>query len=160
MNRINAFLFAATIVAVPLASAEAQDKVDSIRRRPGKMVTIDRRVGPDFAGRIIAMKSDLKLTDDQVAKLTVIQKKYVDINSVEREKVRSERTKADSGNAMTEEQRREMRQKMEGTRKEFMKNHEASRKEVLDVLTDEQESQLKQLKRERTVRKRHPRNDG
>lgn len=171
MSRINAFIFATTVLALPLSSAEAQEKTDSVRRRPGSEAMLDRRRAPDMAGRILEMRSELKLTDAQVSRLTSIQKEYGEKNAKLLEKVRSTRgadlkargERPDSVRQMTPEQRQETRKRMQAereafekahpelaeTRREMAKNNEAASKEIRDVLTDEQEAQLRQRMAER-----------
>lgn len=164
MKPINAFVLAATMLALPLAGAGAQQKADSMRHRPGAGMAMERSGAPDMAGHVLALRSELKLTDAQVSRLTAIQKKYAEKNTKLHEKLRSEMgttarprvVRPDSGARPTPGQRGEMRQRMQADREAFRKAHPAlvetqkelretareMRKEVSAVLTEAQKAAI------------------
>jgi hypothetical protein len=169
MNRINALILIAGMAALPAAgSLDAQQREAA---RPRAMAA-GRMPSPDMAGRIIAMRSQLELTDEQVTRLTAIQKKYIAQNRTALDRLKASRgdstarprmmrpdaARRDSLRNMTESQRIERQQKMlaerkawieahpeiEQSRKQLRENMEAQRKEVSAVLTDAQRATLEQ----------------
>ena len=169
MNRTNALILIAGRAARPAAgSLDAQQREAA---RPRAMAA-GRMASPDMAGRIIAMRSQLELTDEQVTRLTAIQKKYIAQNRTALDRLKASRgdsaarprmmrpdaARRDSLRNMTESQRIERQQKMlaerkawieahpeiEQSRKQLRENMEAQRKEVSAVLTDAQRARLEQ----------------
>ena len=169
MNRINAFILLLGVAALPAAGTlQAQQRENA---RPRAMAA-RRMASPDAAGRIIAMRSRLELTDNQVARLTAIQKKYIERNRTAMDRLKATRgdssarprvarpnpARRDSIRQMTESQRIERQQKMlaerkawieahpeiEQSRKQIRENFEAQRKEISDVLTADQRARLEQ----------------
>jgi hypothetical protein len=169
MHRINAFVFLLAVAALPAAGTlQAQQREHARPRAMGAR----GMMAPDAAGRIIAMRSRLELTDDQVARLTAIQKKYIERNRTAMDRLKAARGDStarpramrptpalrDSLRQMTESQRIERQQKMlaerkawieahpeiEQSRKQFRENFEAQRKEIAEVLTAEQRARLEQ----------------
>lgn len=109
-----------------------------------------------FAGRLLAQRSELKLSDRQVAQLTEIQKKYQERNQALMTQARGARTDADRERMQAE--RKATRERMKTAREEYLKAHPEVRKsmdqlrenrqneqkDVEGVLTAEQKATLKQ----------------
>ena len=109
-----------------------------------------------FAGRLLTRRSDLNLTDRQVAQLSEIQKKYQERNQALMTQARGARTDADRERMQAE--RKESRERMQAGRQEYLKAHPEVRKsmdqlrenrkneqkDVDAVLTAEQKSTMKQ----------------
>jgi len=109
-----------------------------------------------FAARLLAQRSELRLSDRQVAQLTEIQKKYQDRDQQLMSQARGGRTDAERQRMQAE--RKAAREQMQAERQAYMKAHpevrqsmeqlrknrEAERKEIESVLTAEQKSQLKE----------------
>ena len=151
------------LLALPLAGTlRAQQPSD--KAHPEMQADSGHRFGPgmrrgmrgDFAARLLARRSELRLTDRQVAQLTEIQKKYQDRNQALITRARGARTDADRQRMQSE--RKAAREKMQAERQAYMKAHpevrqsmeqfrenrEAERKDIESVLTSEQKAQLKQ----------------
>ena len=124
------------------------------RGMPGMRAMPGMRGG--FAGRLLAQRSELKLSDRQVAQLTEIQKKYQDRNRALMTQARGARTDADRERMQAE--RKATRERMKTEREEYLKAHPEVRKsmdqlrenrmneqkDVEGVLTAEQKATLKQ----------------
>ena len=109
-----------------------------------------------FAGRLLAQRSELKLSDRQVAQLSEIQKKYQERNQALMTQARGARTDADRERMQAE--RKATRERMKTAREEYLKAHPEVRKsmdqlrenrtneqkDVEGVLTAEQKATLKQ----------------
>ena len=109
-----------------------------------------------FAGRLLAQRSELNLTDRQVAQLSEIQKKYQERNRALMTQARGARTDADRQKMQAE--RKATRERMKTERDEYLKAHPEVRKsmdqlrenrqneqkDVEGVLTAEQKATLKQ----------------
>ena len=170
MNRFNTCILIAGLAALPAAnSLEAQQPRQPARARamagPGMP-------SPDAAGRIIAMRGRLELTDEQVTRLTAIQKKYIERNRTAVDRLKASRgdsagrpratrpdsARMDSLRNMTELQRIERQQKLlaerkawieahpeiEQSRKQLRENMESQRREIEAVLTDAQRAKLQE----------------
>ncbi len=169
MNRINALMLIAGLAAVPAAGSLDAQQRDAARPRA---MAARGMMSPDIAGRIIAMRSQLELTDAQVDRLTAIQKKYIAQNRTALDRLKASRgdstarprmtrpdaARRDSLRNLTEAQRIERQQKVlaerkawleahpeiEQSRKQLQQNVEAQRKEISEVLTDAQRQKLEQ----------------
>ncbi len=109
-----------------------------------------------FAARLLARRSELNLTDRQVAQLSEIQKKYQERNEALMTQARGARTDADRERMQAE--RKETRERMQAERQEYLKAHPEVRKsmdqlrenrkneqkDVEGVLTAEQKATIKQ----------------
>lgn len=109
-----------------------------------------------FAGRLLAQRSQLNLTDRQVAQLSEIQKKYQERNQALMTQARGARTDADRERMQAE--RKATRERMKAQREQYLKAHpevrksieqlqenrKSEQKDVEGVLTAEQKATLKQ----------------
>ena len=180
MSRFTSLALAAGLLAVPFATGAAQTETrDTVRARARVHGDGPRRaMGPMRMApiqRLLEQRERLKLTDEQVSRLTAIQSRLADQNKPHLESLkaahsdttarqrperRTERT------PMTPEQRLERRQEMLDRQKAFLaahpevsrahtaiaENHRKAQDEVKAVLTDEQEKLLEQ----RMERQRRP----
>jgi Spy/CpxP family protein refolding chaperone len=109
-----------------------------------------------FAGRLLAQRNELNLTDRQVSQLSEIQRKYQERNRALMTEARGARTDADRERMQAE--RKATRERMQAEREEYLKAHpevrksmdqlrenrEHERKDVEGVLTAEQKATLQQ----------------
>ncbi len=180
MNRLTSFALAAGLLAVPFAAGAAQTGTRDTTRAKARVHAENphgemgrMRMAP--IQRLIAQRERLKLTDEQVSRLTAIQSSLTEANKPHlealkaahsdtadhpRPEARTERT------PMTPEQRLERRQQMLDRQKAFLaahpevsrahtaiaENHRKAQAKVESVLTDEQEKLLEQ----RMDRQRRP----
>lgn len=169
MNRIQAFLLAAAIVALPLGSAAAQDKADSVRRGPGRAampgrpgMMMGRGMAPDMAGRVLSLRSELNLTDRQVERLTAIQKEYAAKNdeaisrlrSAQDKEIQKRRDRQDEVRKMTVEER----QKVIEQRREELEERRDDRREATEKAREERREEMEKVREERMKEfaKAHP----
>lgn len=167
MKRLNALVLAGLLALPFAATAQAQQPTE--HPRPRAQAEMGRRGRPDMAGRMIAMRSELKLSDEQVARLTDLQRTYREKNVPIMQSFRGARPDSgiarrhprfnrDSLKALTPDQRKEMRKDMQARREAYLKAHpevreaqkqmrenmQSMRKDVNAVLTPDQRDQLKQ----------------
>ena len=145
----------------PSDKSQAKIQADSGRHfrpgmREGMRPGMRRGMQGGFAARLLARRAELGLTDQQVAQLTGIQKKYQDRNQALMNQARRTRTDADRQRMQAE--RKAERERMQAARQAYMKAHpevqqsmqqlrqnrEAERKEIESVLTAEQRTKLQQ----------------
>ncbi|MEO8227582.1 MAG: Spy/CpxP family protein refolding chaperone [Gemmatimonadota bacterium] len=163
MNRLSAIAVAA-LLALPLGSAAYGQK--PARPQPGAEAGRPGAMPGSMVQHLIAIRSELQLTDAQVTRLNAIQQKYQDQNRPVLDRMRAARPDSamrhgltrDSVQKLTPEQRTEMRRKMQDDRQAYVKAHpevtearkqlrdnmQAERKEVNDVLTADQRTLLRQ----------------
>jgi Spy/CpxP family protein refolding chaperone len=139
-------------------SEQTHAHADSLHRdgpRPGMRGTRGAMRG-GFAGRLLAQRSQLNLTDRQVTQLTAIRDKYQERNQALMTQARGARTDADRQRMQAE--RKAARERMQAERQEYLKAHPEVRKamdqlrenrkneqkDVESVLTAEQKSMIKQ----------------
>lgn len=161
------------LLALPVAGT-LQAQQSTYKSQPHAQADSGRRGGPragmrgrmqgGFAARLLAQRSELKLTDRQVAQLTDIQKKYQERNSALMTRARGAGSSADrtAARERMQAERKATRERMQAEREEYLKSHPEVRqamdqlrqnrqneqKDVESVLTPEQRSQLEQ-RRER-----------
>lgn len=157
MNRLSA-IAAAALLALPFGSAAHGQ--EPARPQPGADAGRPGDMPGSMVQHLIAIRSELKLTDAQVTRLNAIQQKYQDRNRPTLDRMRAARPDSgmrrgltrDSLQKLTPEQRTEMRRKMQDDRQAYVKAHpevtearkqlrdnmQAERKEVNDVLTADQ----------------------
>jgi hypothetical protein len=116
---------------------------------------------PDMVSRILERKSELKLTDDQVTRLTAIQARYKALNQPHVDAMRASRPDSAARDSMRKEMRergraqREQRQaeraerhpESMAARQALMENARKQRSEVEAVLTAEQNAMLRNRSR-------------
>jgi hypothetical protein len=109
-----------------------------------------------FAGRLLAQRSQLNLTDRQVTQLTEIRNKYQERNQALMTQARGARTNADR--QRMQDERKAARERMQAERQEYLKAHpevrkamdqlrenrKSEQKDVESVLTAEQKATIKQ----------------
>ncbi len=113
-----------------------------------------RGMGPDAMQRnviqvMIEHKTELSLTNDQIAKLEPIGKKLEEQNKPILEEMLKLRQSGGNARDITEEQRQQMRTQME----KVQENREAALKDARDVLTEEQLSKLREVMRDMRPRR-------
>ena len=170
MNRMHALILAAAVGALPLGTAAAQDKEDAPRRGPGRAgMMMGRGRGADMAGRVLELRSELKLTERQVEQLTRIQKEYAakqtdaiqKLRSAQDEEIRIRREREDEVRQMPVEERRELmekrREEMDEQREEMEKQRE-ERKESLKKSREDRREAMEELRDQRMkeMEKAHP----
>jgi hypothetical protein len=172
MSRLSSLALAAGLLAVPFAAGASQTESKDTSRVRARVHAEDphramggRRAAP--IQRLIAQRERLKLTDEQVARLTAIQTRLAEANKPHLEAIKAARSdtagrprpeRRTERAPMTPEQRIEMRQQMLDRQKAFLaahpevsrahaavaENHRKAHDEVEAVLTDEQEKLLEQ----------------
>jgi flagellar biosynthesis GTPase FlhF len=95
-----------------------------------------------FAGRLLARRSELNLTDRQIAQLSEIQKKYQERNQAIMTQARGARTDADRQRMQAE--RKETRERMQAERQEYLKAHPEVRKSM-DQLKENRKNEQKDV---------------
>ena len=134
---------------MPLAGVataqQSQEHGDRAKAEWGRGDRGGRRFDP--VGRILELKGELGLSDDQVSALTRIQTKYADQNRPLIERLRAER--GDSGEARGRDRADrkawvEAHPEAAKAMKELRENGKAMRKEVHEVLTEDQRTKLEQ----------------
>jgi gas vesicle protein len=180
MPRITMLALAAGLLAAPFATGEAQTETRDTSRAKARVHAENphremgrMRMAP--IQRVIAQRERLKLTEEQVNRLTAIQSKLADANKPHLETLKAARSDTTARprpearterTPMTPEQRLERRQQMLDRQKAFLaahpevsrahtaiaENHRKAQDEVNAVLTDEQEKLLEQ----RMDRQRRP----
>jgi hypothetical protein len=181
MSRSTSLALAAALIAIPFATGAAQNQSkDTTRARArvhaeghGREMGGRMRAAP--IQRLIAQRERLKLTDEQVARLTTIQTRLAEANKPHLDAIKAARSDTagrprpeprTERTPMTPEQRLEMRQQMLDRQKAFLAahpevsrahaaladNHRKAQDEVKSVLTDEQEKLMEQ----RMERQRRP----
>ena len=163
MRSIKYAALAATVfyLSVP-ALAEAQGARGE-RAAPRAQAERAEMARPDFVNRLLEQKAELKLTEDQVTRLTAIQAKYQRLNqphidamrsnrpdSAQRDSMRKamrervqadrERVRADRERALAA--RAQANPQAAAAREALMKNSRDLRNEVEAVLTDEQKAKV------------------
>jgi hypothetical protein len=129
MNRIYALALAAGLAALPFAGNAQAQQADSVKRQRAPQAAMAMRQGPNAAGRILALREELKLTSEQVSRLESLQKQQAD-------------------------QHKRVMEQTEAARKQMRENAEVTRKEIEATLNDEQKAQLKQRVERRVERRR------
>lgn len=180
MSRLPSLALAAGLLAVPFATGAAQTQTTDTARARARVHADGphREMGPMRMApiqRVIAQRERLKLTDEQVSRLTSIQSKLAEANKSHLETLKAARSDTSARprpepraerTPMTPEQRLERRQQMLDRQKAFLaahpevsrahaaiaENHRKAQDEVKAVLTDEQEKLLEQ----RMDRQRRP----
>jgi hypothetical protein len=147
---------AATVfyLSVP-ALAEAQGARGE-RAAPRAQAERAEMARPDFVNRLLQRKAELKLTDEQVTRLTAIQAKYQRLNQPHIDAMRANRPDSAQRDSMRKAMREQMqaeRQQAQAARAQsnpqaaaareaMMKNSRDLRNEVDSVLTDEQKAKV------------------
>lgn len=180
MSRFTSLALAAGLLAIPLATGAAQNEAkDTTRARARVHAEGPRReMGRMRAApiqRLIAQRERLKLTDEQVTRLTAIQTRLAEANEPHLDALKAARSdtagrprpeRRTERTPKTPEQRLEMRQQMLDRQKAFLaahpevsrahaalaENHRKAQDDVKSVLTDEQEKLVEQ----RMERQRRP----
>jgi hypothetical protein len=183
MSRLTSLALAAGLLAVPFAAGAAQTETKDTSRARARVHADSphRAMGGRRAvpiQRLIAQRERLKLTEEQVTRLTAIQTRLAEANKPHLEAIKAARSDT-AGRPrpeprterapMTPEQRLEMRQQMLDRQKAFLaahpevsrahaalaENHRKAQDDVKSVLTDEQEKLLEQrMERERRPMRR------
>lgn len=131
MRKLAGFLLATALVVPTALSAQGGPGGGRMMMRNPIAIAIDH-------------KSDLQLTDDQVAKLTAIEKALTEKNAPVREKMQQLRQGVDF-QSMTDEQRQEMRQKAMPLMQEMRANTDAARANAEKLLKPEQVTKLQEI---------------
>lgn len=142
MLRIRTLVLAAGLLALPFA-VQAQDTARTKQQR-SRAEMLERTVRPMPVARLIAMRSELQLTDEQVARLTAIQNKYQDLNQPHLDTLRATRREAREKMQAERKAQREANPELAANRKQLLENAKAARAEVEAVLTAEQEALIEQ----------------
>lgn len=95
-----------------------------------------------FAGRLLAQRSQLNLTDRQVTQLTEIRNKYQERNQALMTQARGARTDADR--QRMQDERKAARERMQAERQEYLKAHPEVRK-AMDQLRENRKSEQKDV---------------
>jgi Spy/CpxP family protein refolding chaperone len=143
MRKIAGILLAAALV-VPVGLSAQQPQ------GPGRGGMMARNA----ASIAVAHKQDLKLTDDQVTKISAIEKQLQEKNAPIQEKMRQAwggGERPDFQN-MTDEQRQAMRSLMQ----EIRTNNEAAQGDVEKVLNADQAKQLQDIMQQEMPMRRRP----
>ena len=156
MRSIKYAALAATVfyLSVPVL-AEAQGARGE-RAAPRAQAERAEMARPDFVNRLLAQKAELKLTEDQVNRLTAIQGKYQRLNQPHIDAMRASRPDSAQRDSMRKAMREQMLAERERTqaaraqsnpqaaaaREALMKNSRDLRNEVEAVLTDEQKAKV------------------
>ncbi len=156
MRSIKYAALAATVfyLSVP-ALADAQGARGE-RAAPRAQAERAEMARPDFVNRLLERKAELKLTDDQVKKLTAIQAKYVALNKPHMDAMRASRPDSAQRDSMRKAMREQMQSeraqrqaaraeanpKAAAARQAMMENSRNLRSEVDAVLTDEQKAKV------------------
>ena len=162
---------AASLAAVPAAAhaqdaerAPAAERADSNRKMhgPHARTMAPGRVMMNPAERLLAQRTELALTADQVTRLESIRDRYAEKQKPQAEQMQrlhAERQKAQEGEARPERGARRERMKMSPEAQAIMDSIRADnlavRTEAMSVLTDEQRTKVRELMQER--RERRPR---
>lgn len=180
MTRMTSLALVAGLLAVPFAAGAAQTAGRDTARARARVHAENphRAMGPARMApiqRLIEQREGLKLTDEQVTRLTAIQARLAEANKPHLDAVKAARSdtagrprpeRRTERTPMTPEQRLEMRQQALDRQKAFLaahpevgrahtalaENHRKAQDEVKAVLTDEQEKLLEQ----RMERQRRP----
>lgn len=145
MRSIKYAALAATVfyLSVP-ALAEAQGARGE-RAAPRARAERAQMARPDFVNRLLEQKTELKLTDDQITRLTAIQEKYKALNQPHMDAMRANRpdsTQRDSMRERRQATRAQANPEAAAAREALMENSRNLRNEVDAVLTDEQKSKV------------------
>ncbi|HEU4799026.1 MAG TPA: Spy/CpxP family protein refolding chaperone [Gemmatimonadales bacterium] len=139
MRSIKYAALAATVfyLSVPaLAEAQGARGEQAAPRARAERAEMAR---PDFVNRLLERKAELKLTDDQVTRLTAIQEKYKALNQPHIDAMRANRPDS----AQRDSMRKARREQMQAVRE----NSRNLRSEVDAVLTAEQKAKVQARRR-------------
>ena len=141
------------VAATPIASSEQSADAQGARRMPPRAPL----------ARIVAMRAELGLSDDQVAKLKAIQSDLRAKNKPLLDQIRAalgtDEGIAKALRALTPEQRRAKREALAPVLRTLRANTRAAMKEARGVLTAEQQAKLREARKagaQRTRERRVP----
>lgn len=157
MRSIKYAALAATVFYLSIPALADAQGARGDRAAPRAQAERSEMARPDMVSRILERKAELKLTDDQVTRLTAIQARYKALNQPHMDAMRASRPDSAARDSMRKEMRERGRARREqrqaewaerhpermAARQALMENARKQRSEVEAVLTAEQKSKVR-----------------